>query len=881
MRFLHAIQVARFAVARWKSRSNGRQQIGRGAQSAPRRGTHPTELVGDRRPGWLIGVAVALAIAVAGSILARAATPASGTLSSTSGSTAWDGFSALVASSPDGEATCIDGTNCDAFRLTVAAGDYTGKRVHYRISWTNQLNDFDLYFHGSDGSSFAGPNGGAPSTAEDGTFDVNKVLAADTTYTVHIVYFTVAGEGYHGTASIEAIPATPTRTAIVVANSKNGPAFSHSRALYAFGAGQDVEPSARVDYQGNAYVGAIRGLTGGNDLWRFDLNASSPTYDPFMLAATPQWSVDGSVSNPAWKGQPDATSPTDPSDLGGDGGGDFDMAVGFRPQVASAMPPALATSSLVAANVSVQRSTDRGETFTNNPAGNTTVQVDDRQWMEFLGDQTVYLGYREFAGLQATSKYYLNRSDDGGLTYGPAVVAAIGGNTTGNIDVDQRDGTVYFCHQGPSPNGNQVLVAVGQPVSLSVTPIVFNTYVAATGQQSSIAALFPVCKVASDGTVYVAYSDGGVGIYITHSFDHGQSWAPPVRVSDVGIGGVALMPWIETGGQSGSVAIVWYGATAADSEDGQGGNTDKSNWKVFFAQTLNATSSAPIVYQTVASDHFIHGSNISLAGFTTGASPNRNLADFFQVAIDPQGLALIAWADDSNDFAAHAYAAHQIAGYSLATGSTVKIKGKNPVTPVATNAPQVFDFRHDARAYSPPPFMPDVSTPADIVNIGYGCQAVNGGTWISATMALSALPVVPPAGTWRMNFATNPTKPGVVDRADQWFVQATTDDTGAQTFAYGVAARNGDGSITYTVKGPADSGVFNLANATITVKVDVAKLNALATRGAITTGTVLMGLRGSTTVDRVAVSTPAGTVAVGLSDSTRGGGTFTMGTCPQ
>jgi hypothetical protein len=805
--------------------------------------------------------------------------PPSATLTPTSGAVAWDGFPAIAATSPDGEATCIDGTNCDVFRLTLAAGDYQGKRVRYKLSWTNQLNDFDLYFKGSDGSSFAGPNGGAPSTAEEGTFDVNKVLAADVTYTVHVVYFTVAGEGYHGAASLEPIPAAPTRTATIVTNSKNGASFSHSRALYAFGAGQDVEPSARVDFQGNAYVGAIRGLTGGNDLWRFDLNASSSTYDPFLLAATPQWSADGSLANPAWKGQPDALSPNDPSELGGDGGGDFDMAVGFKPPVASPMPPTLATSSLVAANVSAQRSTDRGETFTNNPAGNTTVQVDDRQWMEFLGDHSVYLGYREFTGLQATSKYYLNRSDDGGLTYGPAVVAALGGNTTGNIDVDQRDGTVYFCHQGPSPNGNQVRVAVGQPVSLAATPVVFNTYVAATGQQSTIAALFPVCKVATDGTVYVAYSDGGVGIYIAHSFDHGKTWAPPVRVSDVGPNGVALMPWIETGDRPGSVAVVWYGATAADSEDGQGGNTNNSNWKVFFAQTLTATSSAPIVYQSVASDHFIHGSNISLAGFTTGASPNRNLADFFQVALDPQGLALIAWADDSNDFAGHAYAAHQVSGYSLSTGATVRIKGKNPVTPVATRAPQVFDFRHDARAYSPPPVMPDVDSPADIVNIGYGCQLVNGATWISATMALSGLSVVPPLGTWRMSFATNPTKPGLVDRADQWFVQAATDDTGAQTFSYGVAVRNNDGSITYTVKGSADAGVFDLASGTVTVKVDVSKLNPLAAHGSIASGTVLMGLRGSTTVDRVAVSTPAGTIAVGLSDSTRGGGTFTMSAC--
>src|SRR5439155_17936472 len=143
----------------------------------------------------------------------------------------------------------------------------------------------------------------------------------------------------------------------------------------------------------------------------------------------------------------------------------------------------------------------------------------------------------------------------------------------------------------------------------------------------------------SDGTVYAAYSDSGAGVFITHSFDHGRTWAPPAQVSSMGPGGVALMPWIETGDRPGSLAIVWYGATAADSEDGKGGNTDNANWKVFFAQTLNATSSAPTILQSVASDHFIHGSNISLARFTTGTSPNRNLADFFQVAIDPKGMA--------------------------------------------------------------------------------------------------------------------------------------------------------------------------------------------------------------------------------------------------
>jgi len=79
--------------------------------------------------------------------------------------------------------------------------------------------------------------------------------------------------------------------------------------------------------------------------------------------------------------------------------------------------------------------------------------------------------------------------------------------------------------------------------------------------------------------------------------------------------------------------------------------------------------------------------------------------------------------------------------------------------------------------------------------------------------------------------------------------------------------------VTYTKRGAADSGRFDLVNRSVTVKVDVAKLNALQTRGVIGTGTVVLGLRGSASAS---VRVP-GAAATVISDSTRGGGTFTMG----
>ena len=822
---------------------------------------------------------VFLAALLATAHLLHASSPSSGTLSP--GTTAqWSG-NAGVSAAPsgvviDGEQTCIDGTNCDVYTLKIAPGSYVGKRVRFTLTWGNAANDFDVYVHRQ---TLAGPEAQRAATgdpSEANSFDIDGVVApgVNDTYVFHIVYFAVTTpDTFQGTAALEDIPPLPAgnyRTASFVKGDRTGVRFSRSRTVYATGANQDVEPSARVDFQGNAYAGGIRGLSGGNDVWRFDLNPGSATYDPFLRAATPAWDLAGNAANPAYTGQPDSTVPDKEGDLGGDGGGDLDLAVAFR--AAPGATPTLAASSLLAANVSTQRSTDRGETYMNNPAGNTTMPVDDRQWLEFLGEKTVYLAYRDFTGLQSTSKYYVNRSDDGGLTYGPAIVAAIGGNTTGNIDVDQRDGTVYFCHQGPGAANNEVRVAVGQPMSLALPPVAYTVHTAATGRKD-VAGLFPVCKVASDGTVYVAYSDGGDGIFINHSRDHGSTWGTPVQVSDLGHGSVSLMPWMETGDAPGSVAVVWYGTSPADNELGLSGNNDYSNWRVYYAQVLNATSSRPTVLHTVAGDHYIHGSNISLAGFTTGSSPNRNLADFFQVAVDPLGLAFIAFADDSKDFAGHTYVTHQVAGISLHTGKAVKIRGTDAPDPVDPARPQVFDFAHDAVTFQPPPVRVTADAPNDIVSIRYACEKLDGQTLIGATLAATGLDVIPPHGIWRMNFSSNPARPGLVDRADQWFLQAETGDTGAQSFSWGTAVRNGDGSVTYTKRGPADAGFFDLTTRTVTVKADLARLNAVQTRGAIAAGTTLIGLRGSASIERY---TAAGLVGAGLADSTRAGAPFTL-----
>ena len=116
-------------------------------------------------------------------------------------------------------------------------------------------------------------------------------------------------------------------------------------------AARDGEPSSRTDFKGNTYVGGIRGFPAGVDLWFFSLNPLSPTFDPNMRV-------------PIYRGQPDGFSPSSAADLGGDGGGDIDLAVGFA-LPASQANPTLAFSSLIAANISSGNSKDRALTYTH------------------------------------------------------------------------------------------------------------------------------------------------------------------------------------------------------------------------------------------------------------------------------------------------------------------------------------------------------------------------------------------------------------------------------------------------------------------------------------------------------------------------------------
>ena len=657
-----------------------------------------------------------------------------------------------------------------------------------------------------------------------------------------------------------------------------GMTFSPNYTTRAPYIGQDVEPSVRCDKFGNCYVAAIRGVPGGTDLWYFDLRptvsgSSNPNYDPFMR-------------NPQYRGQPDKIAPVPGNGtVGGDGGGDVDIAVGFNSEATEDpnAPPTLAYTSLVLANISTQRSTDRGATFTPNPAGNVTggVPGDDREWLEFFGPSTVYLFYRTLE--PAISQ--IQRSTDGGLTYGNTTTAGAVGQA-GGIAVDQNDGTVYV-------SGSNGSVSVGIPPAAGLPPVTYTTHdVAGTGK----AHLFFTVKAAADGTVYACYSDD-TNVLVKFSTDKGTTWSSAIRVSDGTETRTAVFPWMTTGPVPGTIGVVWYGSDKLTTGD------DTADWHVFYSLGTGVKGSNPTFRQAEASDHVIHGANISEAGLVVGGmSPNRNLADYFQVAFDPTGAAVIGFCDDHNDLSGHAFVTRQISGPG-ATGANIPAPVEGSALPAPPNQPlpravdvggipgsQVTDFPNDVRLGGNPEAGGTAVLPVpdalDILSILYSAEPTSAGDpapALVATMKVSDMTAIPPSSNWRMTFTANapnsvlsPTNEytfGVSDRGDQFFLRATTDPSGVQTFVYGKAQRNFDGSITYTDLGAADCGSFDQAAKTIKIKVALSKLNTAlpVLHPPIAPASILVGLRGST-------FTTAGSGASGnnKTDTARGGTLYTI-----
>ncbi|HET7529567.1 MAG TPA: hypothetical protein VFJ98_01260, partial [Mycobacteriales bacterium] len=213
--------------------------------------------------------------------------------------------------------------------------------------------------------------------------------------------------------------------------------------------------------------------------------------------------------------------------------------------------------------------------------------------------------------------------------------------------------------------------------------------------------LFPVITSDSAGNLYAAWADTYKVEYAV-STDHGAHWSKPMQVNrdNRGVGAhgsdrpdpgkADVFPWIAAGGK-GLLDVVWYhgqGGAPTSNQVYRDPGDSSTKWTVAFAQLRNANrvshgrptpqmldyneAITPVVH---VGDICQNGTFCSLvpvpgAPYSTG---DRSLLDFFQVAIDKEGRANLAIADNGKApgqlFSAFT---QQLTGYSLTTGRKLR-----------------------------------------------------------------------------------------------------------------------------------------------------------------------------------------------------------------
>ncbi|MHB8717718.1 MAG: hypothetical protein ACYDAC_02345 [Candidatus Dormibacteria bacterium] len=229
---------------------------------------------------------------------------------------------------------------------------------------------------------------------------------------------------------------------------------------------------------------------------------------------------------------------------------------------------------------------------------------------------------------------------------------SIAGNAiTDNSAASPHYGTTYLAMS----RGSGVSLAIINPTA---TPAV--TEVTTAPGAGNV--LFPTVAVDRAGNIYEAYVDSSTyQVMFTRSIDGGATWSKPIVVNGAPAA-VTVMPWI-VAGDPGRVDIVYYGspATAAPT-------TNSGPWNVYLAQDLNAASATPSFAdwtQAQVSDRPNHVEPVCLSGLgcttNTGPGGDRELGDFFKVALDSSGRAVISFADGNNKVGAEVASGAQAA----------------------------------------------------------------------------------------------------------------------------------------------------------------------------------------------------------------------------
>lgn len=288
-----------------------------------------------------------------------------------------------------------------------------------------------------------------------------------------------------------------------------------------------------------------------------------------------------------------------------------------------------------------------------------TAYEEDRPWLAAGAANEVYLAYHDMA----TQLVYVEKSADGGATWAPRLPATTSpdgaafsfGNTLDGPIVRGNDSWTYVVwaasdpvHDATTPpyagQMNRLYVSALAPGGLvfSTTNVYSPPGVPIVQDDSQIVG-FPWLTVDGAGNVYAVWTDAMDGahynVYYAYSTDHAATFSAPILVH----GGDTAAFVAAAAGSDGRLDVAWYGANDTTSPTSETGD-----WFLKFAQSTNAHAAAPTFNETLADPGAMHHGSICLDGILCDVlGGDRSLLDFFEIALDANGAANIAYADNA------------------------------------------------------------------------------------------------------------------------------------------------------------------------------------------------------------------------------------------
>ena len=622
-----------------------------------------------------------------------AATPSSGTLTDVSGPLFYDAGPFNVANPTpvielDSGPECNGSAQpCDNFALTVTlpAGYHAAHpnaAVKVTLSWTDTgsgASDYDLYiFKGTVGNTNGSKQADyqSASSANPEIATISALADGSQNFSVKVVPFTPTQETVHVKIELLTGSSVPSPSPGLSGSGPGVPRFfnyvspngiADSVGEPSIGSNWKSEKTFSNSLNASLPNGGATLLFGGfsPSLWRntFD-DCSSPAgvlweSKPLLTANTPRVFGDpilftdhttGRTFVSQLEGLTPAGSTTDITDNDGDS---------FTPSEGSSLPS------------DVDHQTIGGGPFAPPLTGGTP-----------LYPNAVYYCSQSVADARC------GRSDDGGLTFGPATVMYTTvdcGGLHGHIKV-APDGTAYVPNNACGGtdlvghvDGNQaVIVSEDNGITWSIRKIPGSTTKSA--HDGSVA-------VANDSkTIYEGFQSGDGHPRIAVSHDKGLTWSVPFDVGTTVIGGG---PILNTGfaavvaGDPNRAAFAFYG-TVTGGPDWNSPGFD-GEWFLYVASTFDGGA-------TWTTQNVTPGDPIQRGGIC-GSGPCRNHLDFFDATIDKEGRVLIGYTDGcvtagciagtaGNDFTAKGTIARQ-------TGGKRMFAANDPIEPAIPGAPLV------------------------------------------------------------------------------------------------------------------------------------------------------------------------------------------------